>query len=73
MYGTNEIDNLYKKEIDKNGKEIYKEVFWRDITLRGYSMEKLLEILNCLEVERIYDMQLTMQNLSQWKEILENS
>ena len=62
--------NLYTKEI-VNGEEVFKPVFWRDLKIRNYSIDEILSILSQLDVERIYDMKLTMSNLELWRKILE--
>ena len=51
---------------DENGNSCYKFTLVKeeDITIKGYTIQEIINILNALDVERIYDIKMTMSNLA---------
>lgn len=42
----------------------------KETTICGIPIEEVVKILNGIELERRYDLKLTMENLSKWQEII---
>lgn len=63
--------NLYEKVEDINGNISFKPFDYNNITLFGKSLSEIAEILNCLDLEKQYDMKMTMKNLQEWQKLLE--
>ena len=75
------LDRLYyttaQKENGLTRKEAYKKlvdfiVDHKGVTINGKTIEEVITILNGLELERIYGIKMTMENMSLWKEIYKN-
>jgi hypothetical protein len=65
------IFNYYKKIEDPENNTIeFKRVNPEDIKICDKSVEEVIQILEGLELERIYDMKLTMTNLKKWIELI---
>lgn len=56
---------VFASEIEERKKSDGKE-----ITICDTPIEEVIKILNGLELERRYDIKMTMENLSKWQEIL---
>lgn len=72
------VNRLYyttaQKENSLTRKEAYKILIdyiidGKGMTLNGKTMDEILTILNGLELERIFGIQMTMSNIKLWKEI----
>lgn len=62
---------LYERTTDMNGNITFKPFRYWDITICGKKYEEIVDILNSLDLERQYDMKLTMENLQKWQELLQ--
>ena len=63
--------NLYEKVEDINGNISFKPFDYNNITICGKSLGEIIDILNCLDLERQCDMKMTMENLQEWQKLLE--
>lgn len=61
----------YRKKEDENGNIIFELVKGRDITILGKPLIEVIEILNALDIEKITNIKMTMENLKSYQELLE--
>lgn len=61
----------YRKKEDENGNIIFELVKDRDITILGKPLIEVIEILNALDIEKITNIKMTMENLKSYQELLE--
>lgn len=65
------ILNLYKKEEDKETGIInFIPVDAAKDTICGRTIEEIIVILNCLDIEKEYQMKMTLENLKSFEEFL---
>ena len=63
--------NLYEKVEDINGNISFVPFDYNNITICGKGLSEIIDILNCLDLERQYDMKMTMENLQKWGKLLQ--
>ena len=63
------IEEYYVKRTSKNGRVTYKPVDITKMAICGKTIEEIIDILNALNVERIYNIEMTMNNLKQYIKI----
>lgn len=63
----------YRKKEDENGNIIFELVKDRDITILGKPLIEVIEILNALDIEKITNIKMTMENLKLYQELLEKN
>lgn len=61
----------YRKKDDENGNIIFELVKDEDITILGKSLKEVIDILNALDIEKITNIKMTMENLKAYQELLE--
>lgn len=64
------ITNLYEMVKDKEGNITFKKFDFLKTTIKGKTIEEILQILNGLDLEHEKEMTLTMNNLSKWCELI---
>lgn len=62
--------NLYEKLVNEKGEEIYKPYDINKITICGRTLEEVIQILRTLDLEKEYNLKMTMKNLKQWQEMM---
>ena len=62
--------NLYEKVVNENGEEIYKPYDITKTTICGRTLQEIMDILGALDLEKEYDLKMTMKNLKQWQEMM---
>ena len=65
------MPEYYRKKEDENGNIIFELVKDGDITILGKSLIEVIDILNALDIERITNIKMTMENLKIYQELLE--
>ena len=60
--------NLYEKIVNENGEEVYKPYDITKAKICGKSLEEVMNILNGLDLEKQYDLEMTMKNFHEWVE-----
>lgn len=63
------ILNLYQKKVSENGRVTYEPIDYKKPFIRGFSLGEIFNILDCLTIERRYEMQFCRENLSKYAEI----
>ena len=63
------IEEYYVKRTSKNGRVTYRPINIMEIAICGRTIEEIIDILNALDIERIYDIKMTMSNLKRYIEI----
>lgn len=58
--------NLYEKIVNENGEEIYKPYDITKTTICGKKLEEVVDILQGLDLEKQYDLEMTMKNFREW-------
>lgn len=62
------ITNLYEK-VEENGIETFKPYDINKATICGRTLEEVIQILQALDLEKEYQMKLTLENLQKWYEL----
>lgn len=62
--------NLYEKVEDINGNVTFKPYDINKITICGRTLQEIMDILGALDLEKEYDLKMTMKNLKQWQEMM---
>ena len=63
--------NLYERKQTEDGYDYYTPYDIDKITICGKSIDEIITILNALDLERITQIKVTMENLAQFKKLLE--
>lgn len=58
------MKELYEKITNEDGSITYKPYDIQETTIKGYKIDEIIEILNGLEIERITEIKMVMENLS---------
>lgn len=59
----------YRKNTDENGNIVFSRVKEEDITICGKTIEQIITILKALDIERITNIEMTMENLNKYIEL----
>ena len=62
--------NLYEKVVNEKGEEIYKPYDINKTTICGKPLEEVIQILQALDLEKEYQMKLTLENLQKWFDLM---
>ena len=57
------MTEYYTREVDENGNITFKLVDFDQVKICGYTLKEVMDILNGLEIERITEIKMTMENL----------
>ena len=69
---TNLFDyNLYERKETSDGYDYYVPYDIEKITICGKNIKEIISILNALELERIYEIKMCMENLSKYKKLID--
>lgn len=69
---TNMFDyNLYERKETSDGYDYYVPYDIEKTTICGKNIKEVINILNALELERIYEIKMCMENLSKYKELID--
>ena len=69
---TNLFDyNLYERKETSDGYDYYVPYDIGNTTICGKNIKEIIAILNALELERIYEIKMCMENLSKYKELID--
>lgn len=69
---TNMFDyNLYERKETSDGYDYYVPYDIEKTTICGKSIKEIMTILGALELERIYEIKMCMENLSKYKELID--
>ena len=60
--------NLYEKIVNENGEEVYKPYDITKIKICDKSLQEVMDILYGLDLEKQYDLEMTMKNFHEWVE-----
>lgn len=63
--------DYYRKKIDEDGNIVFEKVKEEDIKICGKRIEEVITILNGLDIEKRYQIEMTMENLIKYKEIID--
>ena len=63
--------NYYRQKIDEDGNIVFEKVKEEDIKICGKRLEEVIKILNGLDIEKRYQIEMTMENLIRYKEIID--
>ena len=63
--------NLYEKIENEDGTITYKPYDISKTTICGRNIEQVIQILNGLDLEKEYEMTLTMGNLDKWGKLIQ--
>lgn len=64
--------NLYEK-VEENGIETFKPYDIAKMKICGKTLEQVIDILNGLDLEKLYDLEMTMKNFGEWVELYRES
>lgn len=64
--------NLYERIENQDGTITYKPYDISKTTICGRNIEKVMQILNGLDLEKEHEMTLTMENLGKWCELIKD-
>lgn len=63
--------NYYRQKVDEDGNIVFEKVEEEDIKICGKRLEEVIRILNGLDIEKRYQIEMTMENLIKYKEIID--
>ncbi len=63
--------NYYRQKVDEDGNIVFEKVKEEDIKICGKRIEEVITILDGLDIEKRYQIEMTMENLIKYKEILD--
>lgn len=63
--------NLYERKETSDGYDYYVPYGIEKITICGKNIKEIMTILGALELERIYEIKMCMENLSKYKELID--
>ena len=64
--------NYYRQKVDEDGNIVFEKVKEEDIKICGKRLEEVIKILNGLDIEKRYQIEMTMENLIRYKEIIDD-
>ena len=64
--------NLYERKETSDGYDYYVPYDIEKTTICGKNIKEIIYILNALELERIYEIKMCMENLSKYKKLIDN-
>ena len=63
--------NLYERKETSDGYDYYVPYDIEKTTICGKNIKEIMTILGALELERIYEIKMCMENLSKYKELID--
>lgn len=63
---------LYERRETSDGYDYYVPYDIENTTICGKNIKEIITILNALEIERIYEIKMCMENLSKYKKLIDN-
>ena len=64
--------NYYRQKYEEDGNIVFEKVKEEDIKICGKRIEEVIMILNGLDIEKRYQIEMTMENLIKYKEIIDD-